>query len=48
MKNSSDLVYYLKVEGELLEPCFSSEQEADEYAERHEVFDYEVVDWDVS
>lgn len=48
MKTNSDYVYYLKVEGELLEPCFSDEGEAHEYAEMHEVFDYEVVEWDVA
>lgn len=45
--NNPDYVYYLKLEGELMEEVFDNEQEAHQYAEQHEMKDYEVVEWNV-
>ena len=45
--NNPDYVYYIMLEGEVLEPCFENEKEAHEYAEQHEMKDYKVVEWDV-
>jgi len=42
-----DLVYYLKVENEMLyELVFESEEAAIEFAEKSAYKDYEVVEWD--
>jgi hypothetical protein len=43
-----DYVYYILYEEELLEKVFPNESEAHEYAEQHELKDYEIVEWDVS
>ena len=43
-----DYVYYLKDDGEFIaELIFSKEAEAIEYAEKHGMKKYEVIEWDV-
>jgi len=44
----SDVVYYLKVKGEIIpELIFSSEAAAIEFAEESGYDDYVVIEWDV-
>lgn len=48
MGKASDYVYYIKVDGELIEELiFSSEAAAIEFAEASNYENYEIVEWDV-
>ena len=49
MAKASDYVYYLKVDGELIEELiFSTEELAIEFAKESNYETYEVIEWDVN
>ena len=49
MTKASDYVYYLKIDGELIEELiFSTEELAIEFAKESNYETYEVIEWDVN
>lgn len=43
-----DIVYYSKVDGELLSEVFADAEEAKNYATEHGTDNYEIVEWDAA